>query len=828
MVMSQAPSSETSVASSSAMKPAAGGITIRQILSQLRSSIRRYLFWQGFLGTLALVALWFWGSFLLDEFVFSLTRFEIPRWLRALLLVTALGGTALFALWKLGTAMARQLNERALAMVLERRFPQLDSRLILAVEANAGQVPAVSPMHDAMVARTLERANQDVTTLDLGQVFNPSPFRRSSLLASILWVPIALLAVMNFGAVAAWANGYLKLSETYRDRQTELIPYVLAQPGERKVPFKKGIYRHPKGSDLTLQIETAEGKLAPPRVRLDYRLNQGRGSGRTYLQVDSAGQSSHTFTALLDNTNIWLTGGDYTTLSPLQIQVVDPPIVSGLSINLKYPDYTGLNTGDGFTSIPVIGTEASLPLESTFELQITAPQPLSEVRCELQAGPLRYEVLANQLNSQPQIEILPAAIVGQTRKPTRLPENLAKAAVREGGKTLAIPFRLHHKASELLAKQAAGETLELIENAIPLPPDTLLRLWLVDAEGIAATEPAKLLLRGIPDEAPQVETALRGIGTSITRLARIPVTGEVNDDYGVDRIWFEYSVDADTTLKEQPLGDYRSNRQKRVQLERSAAEPYVRFDVLPLDLAIKQKLTINTVAADANDVADVGPNVGRGQRFVFSIVSPEELLSILYAREINERKRFEQLISEVQRLRDDLVRHRDMIAASRSEPPPADKNELLQSIAGCGERSLYAIRQAAQSTDSVRQTFREIREELVNNSVDTPQMLDRIDRKIVDPLSRLMDQDFPSIDATIGLFRLANEQGSDPTAPVEDAILQIQGLLETLDQVLLEMRKLETFHEALELLKAIIGEQDDLAEKTKQRRKAQALKALED
>jgi hypothetical protein len=42
------------------------------------------------------------------------------------------------------------------------------------------------------------------------------------------------------------------------------------------------------------------------------------------------------------------------------------------------------------------------------------------------------------------------------------------------------------------------------------------------------------------------------------------------------------------------------------------------------------------------------------------------------------------------------------------------------------------------------------------------------------------------------------------------------------------MRKLETFHEALELLKAIIGEQDDLAEKTKQRRKAQALKALED
>lgn len=806
----------------------ASGATIRQILTNLRISIRRYLFWQTILAVLVIAALCFWGSFLLDELVFATSRFELPRWFRAAFLLTALGGILVFAGWRLAMALARRLRERALAMVLERRFPQLDSRLILAVEAEEGRVPSVSPMHDAMVARTLERANADVAHLDLAGVFNQTPLRKSSLLASVLWISIAILTVMNFAGVAAWANGYLKLADTYRNRMTELKAYAIAQPGDRQIPFAEGVYRHPKGSDLTLLVETVQEKVAPDRVRLDYRLGNGRGSGRTYLQVDGQGTSTHTFPALLDNTSFWLTGGDYTTLSPLRVEVVDPPTVSALSFDVRFPEYTGLNTGDGRTSVPVIGTEASLPLESRLDLVITAPQTLGNVRCELQVGPFRYEVIASQIDLKPKVEVWPAAVAGQPRQSTALPENVAQAAVRDGGKTIAIPFLLHHKALERLEAQAAGQPLEFLDGAIPLPPDTQFRLWLIDAEGIAATEPARLLLRGITDEAPQVETTLRGVGTSITRLARIPVTGLVTDDYGVDRIWFEYSIDAETTLKEQSVASYASNPQKVVPLTRSEAEPYLRFDVLPLDLAVKQKLTVSAVAADGNTIEGIGPNVGHGQRFVFTIVSPEELLSILYSRELNERKRFEQLIIEVQRLRDDLVRHRDMIAPSRATPAPADKAELLQAIAGCGERSLYAIRQAAQSTDSVRQSFREIREELVNNSIDTPQMLDRIDRKIVGPLTRLMDVDFPSTDATLGLFKLANEQNSDPTPPIEDAILQIQGLLETMDQVLLEMKKLETFHEALELLKAIIGEQDELTEKTKQRRKAQALKALEE
>jgi hypothetical protein len=41
------------------------------------------------------------------------------------------------------------------------------------------------------------------------------------------------------------------------------------------------------------------------------------------------------------------------------------------------------------------------------------------------------------------------------------------------------------------------------------------------------------------------------------------------------------------------------------------------------------------------------------------------------------------------------------------------------------------------------------------------------------------------------------------------------------------MRKLETFHEALELLKSIINAENELMEDTRRQRKEKALRALE-
>ena len=56
----------------------------------------------------------------------------------------------------------------------------------------------------------------------------------------------------------------------------------------------------------------------------------------------------------------------------------------------------------------------------------------------------------------------------------------------------------------------------------------------------------------VPDELPQISVRLAGIGAAITPDAIIPLVGKVSDDYGLDRIWYEYQVD-DGPVEERPL-----------------------------------------------------------------------------------------------------------------------------------------------------------------------------------------------------------------------------------------------------------------------------------
>ena len=68
-------------------------------------------------------------------------------------------------------------------------------------------------------------------------------------------------------------------------------------------------------------------------------------------------------------------------------------------------------------------------------------------------------------------------------------------------------------------------------------------------------EPIRLAINSTADEPPHVETRMKGIGTSITRQATIPIVGQavdpqdsakiygVTDDYGITDVHFEYRID---------------------------------------------------------------------------------------------------------------------------------------------------------------------------------------------------------------------------------------------------------------------------------------------
>ena len=288
------------------------------VLNQLRHRIRRYVLLEGSALVLVVLASAFWFSLAVDYW------FEPATGVRqALLLVVLAAVVAAFA-WYLVLRLMRQLRARALALVLERRFPELNDRLITAVELAESRRHPVG-LTAAMLQRTADEAAELVQRLELREVFNVRPLARAIGLAAVLVVSVAAFGLASSEVFSTWfRRSVLFADELYR-RETDLRVVVLAEPGERPVEFQNGLYKHPRGGDLTFLADVPEGRKVPDKVQFSFRNVSSRGSGSDFLTKIGQRQFRHKLAGLHQSIDLSLRGGDYSTRTPLRVEVVEPP-----------------------------------------------------------------------------------------------------------------------------------------------------------------------------------------------------------------------------------------------------------------------------------------------------------------------------------------------------------------------------------------------------------------------------------------------------------------------------------------------------------------------
>jgi hypothetical protein len=107
---------------------------IRDVLAQLKRRIRTYVLLEGFALLAVAVGGFFWLTLLVDWVYFRLTALELPLWIREGIAIAAMALLAVGALVWIVLRYFARFRARALALVLERRFPELGTRLIAAVE----------------------------------------------------------------------------------------------------------------------------------------------------------------------------------------------------------------------------------------------------------------------------------------------------------------------------------------------------------------------------------------------------------------------------------------------------------------------------------------------------------------------------------------------------------------------------------------------------------------------------------------------------------------------------------------------------------------------
>jgi hypothetical protein len=349
----------------------------------------------------------------------------------------------------------------------------------------------------------------------------------------------------------------------------------------------------------------------------------------------------------------------------------------------------------------------------------------------------------------------------------------------------------------------------------------------------------------VADQQPQLDVRLQGIGPAITPQARIPAVGKITDDYGVARTWFEYAIDKEKP-KEAPIAEL-ADRPTEHQLD-AAIEAY--------DLLVKpgQKLTLGVKAADRCALG-AGPNVGSSERWLLDVVTPSQLRTMLESRELVLRQRFEVILREVEDTRDLLARIRFATSPSGSsadnkdkkkdskqgdQPPagaePGDKPdaETTASPEQIRSRAVMAAQRASQNAAKnrleilgVAEAFDQIREELINNRIDSAKLRSRLKDGIADPLRTIGREMYPRLEQ-----RLAELEATiaDPQTGPRNRFLatqQVDLILAQMRQVLGQMLELETFNEAIAQLRAIIEAEKKLNEATKKRHKDKLRDLLE-
>jgi len=280
--------------------------------------------------------------------------------------------------------------------------------------------------------------------------------------------------------------------------------------------------------------------------------------------------------------------------------------------------------------------------------------------------------------------------------------------------------------------------------------------------------------------------------------------------------------------------DFRYERAEKTGLEIKPG------DKLFLAVKASDKFSLPTKDGTASE-----PHVAAGDRYQLDVVTPEELLAQLEVREVGLRRRFELIIDEMTQLRDSLLRVKASLspgAASGAEPEDLrgdddpegkalTKEQMEQRAAEL--RLLRVQRALQQSQKSVAEVlgvaagFLDIREELINNRVDTEDRKNRLKDQIADPLNAVCANDFPLLDQRLTVLEtLLREAGQklDPAAggpPADAAIDQANLTLVKLEEVLAKMQDLETYNELLEIVRDLLKDQEKLLERTRQEQKRQ-------
>ena len=280
------------------------------------------------------------------------------RLVQLLTLLTVIAGV----LWQnVYRPLRKPIQPCQLAILVERQFPQLQSRLISAVEfmdpveSERMSAYAYSPV---LADATVRQAQAAVADLCLGDVLAHARARmRAMLIVACLGI-VVLLTLLLAETMGLWFQRNVLLQNVNWPLRNQLVVEGLV---EEKIIV-------PRGEDAIVFAVVAKGYEAPRQTYIVYKNAAGRRSRQQMPAViGEQVRFSHTFERVTESLRCQIVGGDAQT-EVFAIEVVDRPRISRVTMHVTPPAYTQMEGYDlraGQTVIDVLqGSEIRLSVKT--------------------------------------------------------------------------------------------------------------------------------------------------------------------------------------------------------------------------------------------------------------------------------------------------------------------------------------------------------------------------------------------------------------------------------------------------------------------------------
>jgi len=769
-------------------------------LDQLRQMIRSYVLTQASVVILICFIAAFWVAGFLDYLPVMLGASESPRWARVAILLMMLGGGG-YLLVRLGWQKWKVAwNDSTLALLLERKFPQFQSSLITTVQSQDKNLidSNIQQPHDPqLMLQTRQQAIKALEQVDVKEVLRWTPLQWQAAGLGVLLAVSLLFAAWQPSWTWHWSQRLFALSNKAWPRLASIqvdglemdIPRFASDlaPVRYKRKFEDGSVSIPRGQTARLLVSAdLNAELVPASCMMSYRGSDSR-QGRASLRKLPASASDNRQPFMLEGSPLdsidqdlafSLQGGD-ARINGLRVFVKDAPQIVKLRLALAYPGYLRRRS-------------TSTWIDETVDY----------------------------------------------RSGLRLPEGTRVTLIGEANVPLErCECRVTTQSTDGVAKTTDWTALgkdnrfELGLEEIREPWGIEFRVW--DADGHCTTRVQQFALGMLPDEVPQVDLTLDGIGTAVTDQAILPFEGSVQDDHDIDSTWIEMVLN-ESAPNNFPVALSNDGKAKQSIDLRELKNNKV------IDVAPGQSIALTLVANDFCDFSGddkTGARSGRASPIQLGVVTPDQLLILLERRELAMRSRLELVVSELTQLNELLTKVQTTGSAPSTEKADqaatadAATNETQSTPAeSVAKLQVLRVQQSISQSDKssaelvgVAQEIGMIRKELINNRVDSQDRQVRLEDRVRKPMLAVVDGPLARLRAEMTQMELdfTNQKVTSETTPI--AIQSLRECITSLEAILNDMADIQDFNELVDMVRGMIDDQGKIIDQTKQEQKKKVL-----